>query len=424
MDSSSPQHRIPLNTTLLTIPPSLSVEQDGGMRPIVTSRTQSSVVEKCIGPIHRKGTLGYALEEDRSVSRKSLDVVQFLSRSWSTSTLQAFRTISEGLDCELELNLGDDHEKKEERDCKRKEAPMSGNGRSTTWMQRSVRRLRQSWVDMIKTNQAMNWMREKICPRKREGRKEEMRIHAAISVAGVAAALASLSSKSALGNTADKKKLAIAAAAALVAAQCADVAELMGAHHQHVSSIIRSAVSVATPTDILALTAAAATSLEGAPIGRGRLAKGKRRQPTISCEYSKEFDFTRNKEILAEGTELPTSINNRKTKLKIVHVYAKLSLVIARVRTKHVGGAFTTFKDYTILEVADESKDGKEGAYFTNEVNGYCVICIRTPHGSIHVTFKDDEECSLWTATISQLLFLSKQAESLPLSRTNQFPHV
>lgn len=65
----------------------------------------------------------------------------------------------------------------------------------------------------------------------------------------------------------------------------------------------------------------------------------------------------------------------------------------------------------TITEVVDESKERTaEGVLFTNEVNGYCCVCIRTSRGDIHITFKDKVECSVWVATISHLLLSAKQA--------------
>lgn len=117
---------------------------------------------------------------------------------------------------------------------------------------------------MIKVNQVRirNWLKEKLCSsdKSKERRREKLRLQAAMSVAGLAAVIAAFSAKSA-GDTPDKKKLATAAAAALVAVQCAEVAELMGAQHRHVASVIDAAIAVATPADILALTAAAATSI-------------------------------------------------------------------------------------------------------------------------------------------------------------------
>jgi hypothetical protein len=125
----------------------------------------------------------------------------------------------------------------------------------------------------------------------KETKKEALRVHnsqvhAAISVAGVAAAVAAIAASTAAsssendednttidgnggagnggGGQKSKKTLsiAVASAAALVAAQCVELAESMGADHDHISSIISSAVNVKTPGDVTTLTAAAATGNE------------------------------------------------------------------------------------------------------------------------------------------------------------------
>ena len=90
-------------------------------------------------------------------------------------------------------------------------------------------------------------------------------VHAAISVAGVAAAIAAITAATAT-STADegiqsKTSMAVASAAALVAAQCVEVAESIGADRDHLSSIITSAVNVKHPGDVMTLTAAAATGI-------------------------------------------------------------------------------------------------------------------------------------------------------------------
>lgn len=105
------------------------------------------------------------------------------------------------------------------------------------------------------------WLKEIKQRRKEEGRLRRAEVHAAISVAGVAAALAAIAaenSKKDVPSTA--KEAAVASAAALVAAQCAKVAEAMGAKREQLSSLIGSAMSGTNASDhILTLTAAAAT---------------------------------------------------------------------------------------------------------------------------------------------------------------------
>lgn len=86
-------------------------------------------------------------------------------------------------------------------------------------------------------------------------------VHAAVSVAGIAAALAAIAAESSKQDDASTsaKDAAVASAAALVAAQCAQVAEAMGAKREQLSNIMSSAMTGTSASDILTLTAAAAT---------------------------------------------------------------------------------------------------------------------------------------------------------------------
>lgn len=89
-------------------------------------------------------------------------------------------------------------------------------------------------------------------------------MHAAVSVAGVAAALAAIAAAdhqklSSSGSSDTSKEAAMASAAALVAAECAKVAEAMGAKRSQLKTVISSAMSGTNTSDILTLTAAAST---------------------------------------------------------------------------------------------------------------------------------------------------------------------
>lgn len=104
------------------------------------------------------------------------------------------------------------------------------------------------------------WLKE-IKQRRKEGdRLQRAEVHAAISVAGVAAALAAIAVDNAKKEESSTAKgAAVASAAALVAAQCAKVAEAMGAKREQLSTVMGSAMSGTTASDVLTLTAAAKT---------------------------------------------------------------------------------------------------------------------------------------------------------------------
>ena len=109
------------------------------------------------------------------------------------------------------------------------------------------------------------WLKDRREKKKEETRAHNAQIHAAVSVAGVAAAVASIAAATAASSSSGKDEqmaktdMAVASAATLVAAQCVEAAELMGAEREHLASVVSSAVNVRSAGDIMTLTAGAAT---------------------------------------------------------------------------------------------------------------------------------------------------------------------
>lgn len=109
------------------------------------------------------------------------------------------------------------------------------------------------------------WLKDRREKKKEETRAHNAQLHAAVSVAGVAAAVAAIAAATAASSGSGKDEqmaktdMAVASAATLVAAQCVEVAEAMGAEREHLASVVGSAVNVRSAGDIMTLTAAAAT---------------------------------------------------------------------------------------------------------------------------------------------------------------------
>ncbi|XP_022936148.1 VAN3-binding protein-like isoform X3 [Cucurbita moschata] len=125
------------------------------------------------------------------------------------------------------------------------------------------------------------WMKDQKERKKQEIRSQNAQLHAAVSVAGVAASVAAfiaslLSCETSSGNHKwpSKTSSAMASAAALVASHCIEMAEEMGASHEHILNVVNSAINARTNGDIMTLTAGAATALRGAATLRSRLEKG------------------------------------------------------------------------------------------------------------------------------------------------------
>lgn len=120
------------------------------------------------------------------------------------------------------------------------------------------------------------WLKDRRERKKEETRAHNAQLHAAVSVAGVAAAVAAIAAATAAASSAasgsgkddraSRTDMAVASAATLVAAQCVEAAESMGAEREHLAAVVGSAVNVRTPGDITTITAAAATGSVRIPI--------------------------------------------------------------------------------------------------------------------------------------------------------------
>lgn len=105
--------------------------------------------------------------------------------------------------------------------------------------------------------------------KKDKARVENAHLHAALSVAGLAAAMAAVAAAennnnrkgTGGGGCRGKMSTALASATELLATHCIELAESAGAEHDRVASVVRSAVDVRSASDLLTLTAAAATGI-------------------------------------------------------------------------------------------------------------------------------------------------------------------
>jgi len=96
--------------------------------------------------------------------------------------------------------------------------------------------------------------------KKDRARAEQAHIHAALSIAGLATALAAVAAAD-NSSSGSKMSRAVASASELLASHCIELAEQAGAEHDRVASAVRSAVDVRSPGDVMTLTAAAATGM-------------------------------------------------------------------------------------------------------------------------------------------------------------------
>ncbi|GMH02395.1 hypothetical protein Nepgr_004234 [Nepenthes gracilis] len=228
------------------------------------------------------------------------------------------------------------------------------------------------------------WLKDRRERKKEETRAQNAQLHAAISVAAVAAALAATAAATAAASGRGKDEqaamadMAVATATTLVAARCVEAAEAMGAEHDHLASVISSAVNVQSHGDIMTLTAAAATALRGAATLKARTRKEGYNIASVlpvqrglgiavgsnadggNCHNDERFtgeDFFGlcNERLLARGGELLKRTRTGEFHWKIISVYInKLDQVVLKMKSKHAAGTITKKKKKVLLEVLKE----------------------------------------------------------------------
>ncbi|KAF3649800.1 hypothetical protein FXO38_17516, partial [Capsicum annuum] len=304
------------------------------------------------------------LDSNPTLSQAHPETMDFLSRTWCNFAVQAFHL--EMQDQALVLhensikNLPNMEKSMKMDDTDNSIPPWKSNDvKSWIWMQQAMHPevnynsyFQKKWmpwkIGPLKNVSIKKWIKEIKQKRKEEKRLQKAEVHAAISVAGVAAALAAIAAENLNRDESGRtKESAVASAAALVAAQCAKVAEAMGAKRDQISSVIGSAMTGTSTSDILTLTAAATTSIRGAETLKARsgyknILNGS--TPVLPIEDSNDYNFNYEncRSILSKGTELYIEKPDGRSKLKSVSIILNSEAkVILRTRKPTVLKAFS-----------------------------------------------------------------------------------
>ncbi|XP_057787773.1 VAN3-binding protein isoform X2 [Salvia miltiorrhiza] len=296
----------------------------------------------------------------------------------------------------------------------------SNDVKSWIWMQQAMhpevnynsyfKRKWMSWkLAPFKHVSIKKWLNEMKQRRKEEQRLQKAEVHAAISVAGVAAALAALAAENSKHGEREESR-AVASAAALVAAQCAKVAEAMGAKREQLSSVIGSAISGTTASEIVTLTAAAATSIRGADTLKARSScnnRLNRSSPVLPLEDGNEadFNFEKCREILAKGADLNIEMADGRYLLRSVAVILNNEgKVVLKMKNLNMLSAFARQKESTVLDWHVELYKESEGG---DTETGYLVV-LSTNKGMVKLDMMSDyERYRIWSMTINHMLMLS-----------------
>lgn len=284
-----------------------------------------------------------------------------------------------------------------------------------TWFNRSI----ESFRNIIKRTRVKRWLKDR--------RKEKLimrngHVQAALSVASVAAAVAAVAAATAASAVNEKESrtgMAVASAAALVAAQCADFAEDMGADHSEISASLSSGGQVKSAVDILNMTASASSSLRGLTEKPQREAKIHaaaspcERQTSPSTAGSafddSEAECYYSHDLLSRGCEFLVCSNNSKLHWRFISVFLnRHKKVILKLQSRRWAGVFLRTEKRTVLDILIDVPawpgrsvihDGKEGCYFG----------LVTSHGTLEFECRSEFDYQMWTDGISHLLFVMKE---------------
>ncbi|CAK9142005.1 unnamed protein product [Ilex paraguariensis] len=285
------------------------------------------------------------------------------------------------------------------------------------------------------------WLKDRREKKKEETRAQNAQLHAAISVAGVAAAVAAIAAATAASSGTGKDEqmaktdMAVASAATLVAAQCVEAAEAMGAEREHLASVVSSAVNVRSAGDIMTLTAAAATALRGAatlkaralkevwniasviPVEKGLGVSGNggsngSSNGSLSGELVPEDNFLGicSRELLARGCELLKRTRKGDLHWKVVSVYInRLGQVMLKMKSRHVAGTITKKKKNVVLEVLKDIP-AWPGRHLLEGGEHRRYFALKTVlRGVVEFECKNQREYDIWTQGVSRLLTIAAE---------------
>ncbi|XP_057536861.1 VAN3-binding protein isoform X2 [Amaranthus tricolor] len=379
-----------------------------------------------------------------TLSEAHPETMDFLSNTWCNFAVQSLQPelVRDGSSILLRDNTITtfDHLKLEKNSARMDDAdymksipPWKSNDlKSWVWMQQAMHPelnynaggFRKKWFQwkMPFGNVSLKkWLKEIKEKRKEEKRLQRAEVHAALSIAGLAAALAAIAEETSKGqlepDSSPARKVALASAAAVVASQCAQVAETMGAKKDQLSSILGSALSGTSTSDILTLTAAATTSLRGAATLKARAGYKNRLNgvPILPIDVDSsisrdehDLDFEKSRAILAKGTQLTVETPNGKCVVRIVSIHLNNEAkVILRILKRNLLNVIKSKKECLVLDLHAELYKDADG----DEFDTCYQIVLTTTRGPIKIDMADDySRYNMWATTINQMLMLPPSA--------------
>lgn len=246
------------------------------------------------------------------------------------------------------------------------------------------------------------------------------RVQAALSVASISAALATVAAANAVSLTDDQHSrtgLAVASAAALVAAHCANFAKEMGADQRSLLASIDAGRSVKHHSHVAVLTSSAAASLQAtsnaltgqkgahtpasATMGLGQMSPFCALNLESSVSHA---EYRLNNEILARGALFYVRFMADKVHRRVVSVCLdNKRQVILKLTSRHLVGALCKVEKRRIFQITDNIQSWPGRGLLYNGVER-CYFSLLTSQGTIEFECLSSYDHQLWTQGISNLL--------------------
>nr|AAL86485.1 putative F-box domain containing protein [Oryza sativa Japonica Group] len=182
----------------------------------------------------------------------------------------------------------------------------------------------------------------------------------------------------------------LASAAALVATVCAEAAELAGTNRSGVTSAVKTGVESCSSAELLTLTATAATCLRGAAALKLRA--------DVRGIGSNNNSVGTSTTSIHKDTTLRVRLPCGSVRLRKVAVFPQCDRVVLRLGKKHLHGAFSTYKNYEVLDVSSNGGDVV--------VDGMVLfpLVLRTAAGVVQLLLDSQMHCKVWKNAIEGIL--------------------
>lgn len=265
-------------------------------------------------------------------------------------------------------------------------------------------------------------------------------MHAMVSVARVAAAVAAATSSDAQATT-TKMATAMASATELLASHCVEAAQHAGARHDQVAAAVQAAVGVRSPGDLMTLTAAAATALRGAATLRQRVQRETMSNASILLPYEKaanswspdiwckegallkrarkgkfvsrnmhpatETRIEKHRSMVEKKLRRRVSFLNLDAgglhKIRVCIYINKRSEVILKLKSKHIGGALSKKNKSVVYGVYSELPTWAEpGKGSVDET--CCCFGLSTAQGLVEFECEGNASKQEWIDDVQNLL--------------------